>query len=301
MEMTENEIVKRFKSAKERNKQIGILADLNNVSRDSIVKIVKANGFYYENGEWFFEPASETNTGTQEVPKTNTVTQGESKNKNIKVKIGEGRNPNNTPPRAKESAKPATKDSTLDSTIKTMYTVEGISVAHIARKLGQSQDSVRKVIQKNAWKKNGPLDVVDVATLSMVTYMYITQGLSYTEIAEKLNVEPNKVRNYIQNNHLIRSNNSKVRKPVAKVREAHKMCKSVPRIKKGPVTKISAEVKEPTDNVAEELLRDIANLRTPDGRPIATVLIDDLTKELEDCKEKEKYIEAKLKALKSLR
>lgn len=44
MQMTENEIVKSYKEAKEKGKQIGILADLNGCQRQEITAILRNNG-----------------------------------------------------------------------------------------------------------------------------------------------------------------------------------------------------------------------------------------------------------------
>ena len=44
MQMTDNEIVKSYKEAKEKKKQIGILADLNGCNRQEITAILRNNG-----------------------------------------------------------------------------------------------------------------------------------------------------------------------------------------------------------------------------------------------------------------
>ena len=51
MEMSEKEIIKSFEEAKDRNKQIRVLADLNGCPRDQIVEILSAAGVYKKPGK----------------------------------------------------------------------------------------------------------------------------------------------------------------------------------------------------------------------------------------------------------
>ena len=52
MTMTDNEIVREYKAAKNKQHQIEILADLNTTSKDEIKKILKANGVNLRGGNF---------------------------------------------------------------------------------------------------------------------------------------------------------------------------------------------------------------------------------------------------------